>query len=485
MSTATSPRPTRVRRNFVFLVASNLLAPLFSVLLVLAISRLRGVEDLGRYSLLMTVFVLGQTVAGFGLQLVVTREVAQRHDVAGRYFSTACLVTAAFMVPIVAIAVPLSFGTTADHELALAIALVLLALLVTSINVHGEAVLLAFERVQDFVVINLVETILRAIVGLGLVLAGHGLVAIAMALLTLRAGAAVVYVAALRRCGVGMTLHPDRALARKFVGHIPTVGMIPIVNSLYSRADVLLLTWLGTWTDVGLYSAAMRFIDLARTIPPSYGRALYPVLARLRTSSPDEYRAVMTNGLRTILMMTVPITLVLFGAGGTILTLLYGVKLAPAIPSLQVLAWTLVPLAIAIVLAQVLFSADRQALDLRTNVVASITTVACNLVLIPRLGAPGAAVSTLVAATTYAAFQYRWTKRYVIDPDAVGDIGKILGMAAASALLMDALTPANVWVATAAGLGVYGTAMVLFGFVPLDRLWRLTRLTPSVSERPR
>lgn len=478
-------KPTRVRRNFVFLVASNLLAPLFSVLLVLAISRLRGVEDLGRYSLLMTVFVLGQTVAGFGLQLVVTREVAQRHDLAGRYFSTACLVTAAFMLPIVAVASPLLFGATADHELALAIVLVLLGLLITSINVHGEAVLLAFERVQDFVVINLVETILRAIVGLALVLAGHGLVAIATALLVLRAVAALVYVATLRRCGVAMALHPDRALARQLIGHIPTVGMIPIVNSLYSRADVLLLTWLGTWTDVGIYSAAMRFIDLARTIPPSYGRALYPVLARLRTSSPDEYRTVMINGLRTILMMTVPITLVLFGAGGTILTLLYGPKLAPAVPSLQVLAWTLVPLAIAIVLAQVLFSADRQVLDLRTNVVASITTLVCNLLLIPRLGALGAAVSTLVAATTYAAFQYHWTKRFVIDPAAAGDIGKILGTAGASALLIDALTPANVWLATAVGLAVYGAAMVLFGFVQLDRLWRVARLAPSVSEPPR
>jgi O-antigen/teichoic acid export membrane protein len=155
------------------------------------------------------------------------------------------------------------------------------------------------------------------------------------------------------------------------------------------------------------------------------------------------------------------------------------------VPSLQVLAWTLAPLAIAIVLAQVLFSADRQALDLRTNVIASIVSVAGNLLLIPRFGAVGAACATLVAATTYAAFQYAWTRRFVVDPDALGDLGKIALAALASTAVIALLQPTSVWIATAAGLAVYGAALLIFGFVQAERLWRVGRLAPSVSEPPR
>src|SRR5262249_51050156 len=50
---------TRLHRNFASIALSNLLAPCFSLALVLAISRIQGVETLGKYSLMMTVFVVG------------------------------------------------------------------------------------------------------------------------------------------------------------------------------------------------------------------------------------------------------------------------------------------------------------------------------------------------------------------------------------------------------------------------------------------
>ena len=54
-----------VSRNFAFIAVSNVLAPLFSLVLVLAISRFQGVEVLGKYSLLMSVFVFGMPSSFF------------------------------------------------------------------------------------------------------------------------------------------------------------------------------------------------------------------------------------------------------------------------------------------------------------------------------------------------------------------------------------------------------------------------------------
>jgi O-antigen/teichoic acid export membrane protein len=272
---------------------------------------------------------------------------------------------------------------------------------------------------------------------------------------------------------------------RDLLAHVPTTGMIPLAHAVYSRADILLLTWLGSWADVGLYSAAMRFVDLARTIPPAYGRALYPVLARLRTAAVEEYRDVTARGVRTGLSMTVPITLGLFGVGGPLVTLLYGPDLAGATTSLQVLAWTLLPLAIAIVLAQVLFSADRQAIDLRVNVVAALVSLVGGLALVPRFGPNGAAVATLLAGVTYAALQYHWTRAHVVDPKALGAIGKIVAAAIGSALVIAVLAPLNAWIATAVGCACYGAALLLLGYVQPDDLARVRFMAASAAGRPR
>jgi hypothetical protein len=63
-------------RNFSFLTASNLLLPIATMALVVAISRLGGAELLGEYSLLMSFFLIGQTCSTAGLQILSTRDVA-------------------------------------------------------------------------------------------------------------------------------------------------------------------------------------------------------------------------------------------------------------------------------------------------------------------------------------------------------------------------------------------------------------------------
>lgn len=467
-----------LRKNFVFLATSNLLAPFFSMALVLAISRLRGVEELGKYSLVMTIFVLGQSCVGFGLPLVITREVAQTHEAAGKYLASACIVSLLLLIPILAVAFPILRWAVTDQELYWAICLVLMALLSTSVNAYGEAVLLAFEHAGDFVTINMVETMLRAIVGMAFILAGYGVAAVAGVLLFFRIIAAGVYVVVLRKRGVRLDLRPDRALCRNLLGHIPIVGLIPVVNAIYARADIFLLTWLASWTDVGLYSAAMRFVDLARTFPPAYARALYPILARLRAGPDREFQTAVHRAVRTVLLMTSPVAIILFGVGGSVLTFLYGPGLAGAVPSLRLLAWTIMPHAIAITLAQVLFSACHQAVDLRVNVIACVASVAANLLLIPRLGATGAATSTLFATCVYSALQYLWTRQYVTDPQALGDIARIVCATLGSCVAMALIVQHSVWLATAIGLLCYGTALVLFGFVQRED-WARFRLRPA------
>lgn len=53
-------------KSFLFLTAGNVLIPVASIALVVAISRLGGVEMLGQYSLLITFFSIGQTCSSAG-----------------------------------------------------------------------------------------------------------------------------------------------------------------------------------------------------------------------------------------------------------------------------------------------------------------------------------------------------------------------------------------------------------------------------------
>jgi O-antigen/teichoic acid export membrane protein len=452
---------TRLYKNFALLTASNLLSPLFSMVLVLAISRLQGVEMLGKYSLMMTVFVIGQSCAPLGLPIIVTREVARAHRQAGRYFMASCAVTTAVVLLVVGAAAGTLPMIMQDAPVRVAVELVLLSLVPTVVIAYGEAVLLAFERAADFVALNLAENVVRSAIGTGIVFFGGGIVGLAIALLAVRTATSIAFVILLRRRAVELSARIDRRLCGALLRYVPVLGAIPMINALYARADVLLLTWLGTWSDVGLYSAGLRLVDIARSVPPAYARALYPVLSRLRLNAPEEFQTVARRAIRNILLLVVPMALVLCAWAKPIIAMLYGESLAGASTSLQVLAWVLVPMALATTLAQMLFAADKQVIDLRVNVLATVVSVAAGTLLVPKWGAVGAAVAVLSSASVYAALQYVFVCQAVTPVSAAGQMAKLFAIAAATALLMLLMRGANPVMAAVAGLIAYAGGLAL------------------------
>lgn len=448
----------RLYKNFALLTASNLLTPLFTMALVLAISRLKGVEILGKYSLMMTVFVVGQSCVSLGLPVIITREIAKHPDDAGRYFVSTCAVTFA-IVGLALGAALVALRWTAEPDLRTALSLVLLALLPSVLTLHAEAVLLAFERARDLVAISFTETAARALVGTVLVFLGGGIVALALSLLALRLLAAGAFLVMLRQRRVVFAGGLDPALCARLARDIPVLGSIPIVNALYARADVFLLTWLGTWTDVGLYSAALRLVDIARTIAPAYSRALYPVLARLRVESTTEFAALARRSIRDIVLLVLPIVLVLSGFAQPLIVTLYGEQLAGAAGVLRILAWSLVATTLATTLAQVLFAAKLQAIDLRVNVIATAFIAVAGTLLVPRWGAPGAALAVLLSSGLYAGLQYIFVRRAVTDPAALALLAKLAAVAAAGALAMAFAPTAPMLGAGAVAVAAYAAAI--------------------------
>ena len=69
------------------------------------------------------------------------------------------------------------------------------------------------------------------------------------------------------------------------------------------------------------------------------------------------------------------------------------------------LAWALIPYGVVRYNAYLMFSADRQNIDLAINIIMSILNILLNFLLIPQYSHFGAAVATLVSILIYALFQ--------------------------------------------------------------------------------
>lgn len=468
-------------RNTSVLSLGNVLSPMASMVLVLAIGRWRGPEELGVYSLAMAVFLFGEGLAALGLPVVVTREVAATPGRAGAYFVAGTAVAGAIVGGLVALAVPLLFLAGGATPLTLTLAFLVASFLPSVVTAMGVGVLLGLERVADFVCIDFVERLARAVAGTALVCTGHGIVAVAALTALLRVVAAAAYLGALRRAGVGFPPR-DRVLCASLRHEVPVVGTIPVLNALYARVDMLVLGALASLGDVGHYGAALRIVDVMRSFPAAFGRALYPRLSRLWSADRPGFRGEAAVAARPLLIAIGAAVLVVHACATDVVALLFGPAFAPAAAALRALAWLLPPYALACLLSTVLFASAHQADDLRANLVCLAVAPALQAVLVVRHGLRGACAATLLAMLLYAALQYAFVRRRTGSPGLVPLLAK-LGLALALGVAtIHGLGHRPGPLGAAGGLAAFLLGLLLTGLLSRSDLVTLRRAVRAPAE---
>ena len=461
----------RVFRNTAVLVVLRVVVPALSLPVVLLLSRRLGSEALGRYTLAYTWLYFFNTVAPLGLYSVVTRDGARDPRRLGSLLGNASTLgaIAAALSTVAMAACAWRFGY--DDATARSIATLALALVPWTIGSLLEAGFVATERMDHLAWTALAESVLKVGLGVAALVAGLGVEAVLASAVVARIAAVAVALVLLRGAGVAVRPALDRDVQRALLRVAPTFLLVGIFATLYWRIDVFMLSKMRPVEDVGYYGAAWRLLELAMVVPQSLCLSLYPQLvAALRE---DRGRVARLGALasRWLLAVALPAAVVCTVLARPILRLIYGEGFDPAVPSLVVLMWTLVPYGIVRYHAYLLVGADHQQVDLWMNVAMTAVNVLLNLFLIPAMGPAGAAVATLVSVLVYAVSQGAFLARRLPGTAAP------LGLAAwpivasiAAGVLAWLLREAPVALSATLAGAAYVAILVAGGFVGADEL---------------
>lgn len=199
-------------------------------------------------------------------------------------------------------------------------------------------------------------------------------------------------VASTRSLVPGIALRP-RLAAPLLRGGAPFYGSA-IAAFLYQRVDVLLLGALAGVAVAGEYAAAYRILDGTFLLPTAVVAAFLPSWATRRRREDTTLGASPLVLILVCVGVLVGVELAL--ARELIVDLLFGDEYASAAPVLAVLAFS-VPIFYAnIALVWIAYSRGREGRVAMLGVVALISNLLLNIVLIAVLGGVGAAIATVV-----------------------------------------------------------------------------------------
>jgi O-antigen/teichoic acid export membrane protein len=404
-----------VAKNALILMTLNIAVPAFSLVLVFAISRLLGTEGLGRYTLVLSYFNLFTMLTPLGLNVFLVREGVRDFDRLSMLLSNAVMLGVGSSLISMAFMILLGGFFGYDDTTYSALVLLSFGILPSTLLVYFESTFVAYERFEYIAASSLVELVVRVGCAVFLLAIGYGIKAVVMAFVGSRLLACLLAWALLYRVQVQLQWRIDRSMLHHLLQAAPTFLGMHVFATLYWRVDTVMLSILRPLGDVGYYGAAYRLTELTKILPQSLSRALYPQITQAAKSAPQQLGPLGGMALRYLWVALLPVATGCTVLAEPIMILLYGEAFRPAATTLTVLMWTVVPYAYVRYATPVFVAADQQRINLRLNAMMVGLNVLLNLVLIPRYGPLGAALTTSLSVGLFAVGQYIYLRRYLPD----------------------------------------------------------------------
>lgn len=401
-----SETSTRVAKNTIVLVTLRVLMPALAVSLVLLLSRILGVEGLGRYTLAFSFLYMFNAIAPLGLAAIITRDGARERDGLEHLLANATSLGILSSLFITICMAGMAFLLNYDEETRTAILILSLAILPCTIGAFQDSAFIALERMDYLAIGTVVEYALKVGGGIVLLLNGYGLDAVLFIAILGRIVGCFISAGFLRRLNIRTRLVFDKDRIRTLLGLAPTFLFIGIFATLYWRIDIFMLSKLQPVEAVGYYGAAWRILELAMVVPQSLCLSLYPQISSAALHNLDQLKTLGRGAIRYLLALSLPAAFGITLLAGPFLELLYGEGFSAASDTLSILILTLIPYGIVRYHAYVLLGANHQRIDLALNIVMSIINIALNLALIPEYGHFGAAIATFISICIYGLLQY-------------------------------------------------------------------------------
>jgi O-antigen/teichoic acid export membrane protein len=477
-----SRRGGRVLQNTGWAPIGEIGAKVATFALLAVIARRLGDAEFGNYALAFSVASLAITLADWGHDRVLTREVARDPSRMEHYFANTLALRIVVGLVLVGALVALAPVLGYRSDLRPILALAGMATLVDLLTGTCFAAFQAFQRMGFLPLVLIGQRWATALIGIAAVLLGGSVVAVTAVYLVIAVVALIASVVLVHRFVVTVDFRVDPGAWVGMVRHATPLGVAGLFGIVLFRIDMAMLGAMAGERAVADYAAAYRMLEVTLFLAYSIGSAAYPVFAQRTPTSDPPVAEVYGRSLKLALALTLPLAVGLGVLSGPLLDGVFGGGFHRADDALNIIAAAVVLFPLSYLSGYLLLSQQRDRTLLVITGIVAVGNVIANAVMIPKYSLIGAAINTTAfealsaVLTVVVARQIcgplPWT-RIIVGPAAAA-----AAAALPMALLSDSLVPA-----TAVGAVVYLGVL----FVLERRLWPddLHALREMLSRRRR
>lgn len=452
----------RILANAGWRALSDVGSKVVTLLLYAVMARELGEAAFGVFVFGLAFVMLVTTLANFGQDGILTREVARDRGLIHRYFFNTLALKLTVALPALALSLGIAWAIGMGRETRLVILFLGIATVVEALIQTCFAAYQAFEQLSLMPAVVITQRVVTTIPAIAaMVFLAANVVAVA----------AIYAVGTLVAIWLALTLLVRRVARPRLETDVRSwwplmrvaapLGLAGVFITVLLRVDTAMLAFYKSDAIVGNYGAAYRLFEASLLVGWSVTAAVYPVLSRLGRDSQPPVSLVYERALKLVLAPTLPLAVGAILLGGPLVHLVYGAGFDDAGSAIAWLGPAIVLYPVAQISGALLVAQNRQvALAVVYGLIAAENILA-NLVLIPAFSLQGAAAGASLSQALLVVPLLLLARRTAGRVDVVRIVVGPLLAAAASAVAMFLLRDTF---ALAVGVGALAFVVVLVAF---------------------
>ncbi|MDP2708789.1 MAG: flippase [bacterium] len=402
----------QVARNTMVQVAGKAVSTLLGLAAVAVMARYLKESGFGQYTTIITYLSFFAVLADFGLTLVTAQMTSQpqadQKNLLDNLFSLRLVSAAALLgaAPLIIIFFPY------DPIIKIGAAVASLSFFFTALN---QILVGWFQKNLTMSVVAAAEVISRIILLGGIILAAYlklGLLAI-MAVTVISSAVSFLLHFWFSRRSIKISWRIDLTVWRQIIKKSWPLGITIFFNLIYLRADILLLSLLKNQSEVGIYGATYKIIDVLTTLPFMFSGLILPILtARWAGRNRADFSRILQKSFDAMIILALPLIIGAQLTARPLMVLVAGENFALSGDVLKILILAIGFIFTGCLLSHAVIALDKQKKVIAGYIFTAVTALIGYLIFIPRYSYFGAAWVTVYSELSIALFALYVVMKY-------------------------------------------------------------------------
>lgn len=367
-----------------------------SVFFILA-ARFLGDTILGMFNTAIEFVGLFVFVVVFGFNYSITKVVVRDREQMPRYVVNALFIQLLVSFLVFGICILIAYLLRAKYPLKVryVIMIVFAAETLRSFNFTLRTSFKALGKFTYDVIAVLSERSFLMLVGGFLLIKGAGLFVVASVLLAGRIISFSMLVFFLVRSDKWKSPKISLATCRMLIKESVIFIVHTSFTQIYEHIDVVMISLMRKWEEVGWYSLARRILKASWFVPDIITSAVYPELSSRHLVSRKLVCKLFDRSFKYILVISILVTLAVVLLAETVIVGIVGEEYENSVIILILLGSAVIPSYSRFLFGTTLIAINKQKIVVIINIMRSISNIVFNFILIIMYGYIGAAIATV------------------------------------------------------------------------------------------